>query len=105
MRKSFLTGRRQLRDDLGDDPFAMLVNFFDCSIVFALGFMVAALVRSPVAPQTTSDATAAVDPGAARRAPLRPTADRATGPGERLGVAYKLPTGDIVYVPDGTGGK
>lgn len=91
-----LRPRRRLRDESDDDPFALLVNFFDCSVVFALGFVLAWAARAPAAsgsPEVPAEKSV--------RAPLRETADRATGPGERLGVAYRLPGGDVVYVPDG----
>ena len=37
--------RRGLKVDLKEDPFSLLINFVDCSLVFALGFMIALLDR------------------------------------------------------------
>lgn len=99
-----LRRRRRLATNLDDDPFSLLVNFFDCSIVFALGFMVALLAQ-----KKPTDADAASRPpgtpevsARSQEVPMKKTEDRAAGPGERLGVAYRLPSGDVVYVPDGT---
>ncbi len=104
MKTSLRGTRRRVGRDLGDDPFAMLVNFFDCSIVFALGFIVALLARAPSAmsPSTPPGSTQATagNLADAQKAPLKPTSDTATGPGQRLGVAYRLDNGDVVYVPD-----
>jgi hypothetical protein len=98
-----LRSRRRLATNLDDDPFSLLVNFFDCSIVFALGFMVALLaqkkpneVDAVARPKTSPEAKARSEV-----VPMKKTDDRAVGPGERLGVAYRLPSGDVVYVPDG----
>lgn len=88
--------RRRLLDvDLDEDPLALLVNFFDCALVLALAFLVAAERRSAAA--------AGGDPVTDRRERLerfRPTTARRTGPGQRLGVAYRLEDGQVVYVPE-----
>jgi hypothetical protein len=36
---------------------------------------------------------------------LRPTTDTASGEGVRLGTAYRLANGDIVYVPEAAKGR
>ena len=107
MKRGVRLTRRPLRVDLNDDPFALLVNFFDCSVVFALGFIVALLAKpaTPAPPATGADASRAeVERVAAdhRIEHLRPTADTASGEGVRLGTAYRLANGDVVYVPENT---
>ena len=88
---------------------SLLVNLFDCSIVLALAFLVAFVAQSKAA-------KAAGDPAAARRPGqgeddvnptarvgvdrFRPSPQRIGGEGTRLGTACRLPTGEIVYVPD-----
>jgi hypothetical protein len=95
--------RRGLKVDLKEDPFSLLINFVDCSLVFALGFMVALLAR-PASPAQGSaadqEARAAAISGELRRERLRPTEETASGEGVRLGTAYRLANGDVVYVPD-----
>lgn len=87
--------RRPLLDvDLDEDPLALLVNFFDCALVLALAFLVAAERRA---------AATGGDPVTERRERLeryRPTTTSRTGPGQRLGVAYRLEDGQVVYVPE-----
>jgi len=102
--------RRGLRVDLKEDPFALLINFVDCSLVFALGFMIALVARPAGAPASgaaATDAEGRPDPitGTIQRERLRPTADTASGEGVRLGTAYRLANGDVVYVPDAAAGK
>lgn len=96
--------RRGLKVDLKEDPFALLINFVDCSLVFALGFMVALLAK-PAAPagQEGQPAPRENVAGEVRRDRMRPTADTASGEGVRLGTAYRLANGDVVYVPDPSG--
>ena len=91
--------RRGLKVDLKEDPFSLLINFVDCSLVFALGFMIALLAK-PAA--TAGSGANAPEPiaGQVQRDRLRPTADTASGEGVRLGTAYRLANGDVVYVPD-----
>jgi hypothetical protein len=56
------------------------------------------------APAATAEAAAAATPENHRvRVPrFRPSPDRLSGDGERLGVAYRLASGEVVYVPDGS---
>lgn len=70
------------------------MNFFDCALVLALAFLVSS------SQQTSTGG----DPVTAQRERLerfRPTSTTRTGPGQRLGVAYELDDGQVVYVPEG----
>src|SRR5204862_1113385 len=82
--------RRGLRVDLKEDPFSLLINFVDCSLVFALGFMIALLAK----PAASADASGPPAPepiaGKIERERLRVTPDTASGEGVRLGTAYRL---------------
>jgi hypothetical protein len=91
--------------DLKEDPFSLLINFVDCALVFALGFMIALLARpetSALPAPSGSGQPRAAEPiaGELRRERLRVTSDTASGEGVRLGTAYRLASGDVVYVPD-----
>ncbi len=96
--------RRGLKVDLKEDPFSLLINFVDCSLVFALGFMIALLAKPPAPADRGAEQAAPRPPeaiaGQVQRERLRPTADTASGEGVRLGTAYRLANGDVVYVPD-----
>ena len=81
-----------------------MANLFDVGIVFALGFLVA--LMSHLGPQQVLGQIDA----ASRQAPsveetqriqqYRMSDERVGGEGVRLGAAYRLPTGEIVCVPD-----
>lgn len=96
-----------------EDPLSGVANLFDASIVFAVGLMVA-LVQA-------FSLTAMLDPNAeitivrkdgktgemeivekkAQEVTIRRmTAEEKAGNGVRLGVAYQLPDGSVVYVPE-----
>ena len=76
-----------------DDPLAGMANLFDVWVVFAVALLLALAARA------ARDAA----PNAEMKKLDRFTVgdDRLTGAGERLGTAYRLASGEIVYVPDG----
>ena len=95
-----------------DDPLAGLINLFDLWMVFSIALLLS-LATCLKLPPAISSATAATAEDAPR-SPLRQILDRArklphyrvsreelNGDGVRLGTAYRLPSGDVVYVPDG----
>lgn len=95
---------RRPRVDADDDPLSGVANFFDLGIVFALGFILALIAyarleaRSPrPAGEPVPDALNALDR-------YRPGTGQSTGRGQRLGVAWRLDNGEVVYVPDAPAG-
>lgn len=83
-----------------DDPLAGVANFFDLGVILALAFMVPLIARLAMDAQSASALPA---PDAARQIPLeryQPSTDPLQGEGERLGVAYRLKSGEVVYVPE-----
>ena len=92
-----------------DDPLDGVANFFDLGVIFALGFMVPLLARQAhkeltQTPAPSTDTASAQAPATLDRVRVpryRPSADRLSGDGQRLGVAYRLASGEVVYVPDG----
>lgn len=103
--------RRRKHDPVldDDDPLAGLVNLFDIAIVFAMGLVIALVLamrhgrfadRAAAAEGAPSDATGAPTPASAQRVSrYRETRETARGDGTRLGTAYRLPSGEVVYVP------
>lgn len=96
-----------------EDPLSGVANLFDASIVFAVGLMVALIQAFSL--------TAFLDPSAAftivrrdaasgqleiveKRAQTitvrKMTPEQRAGDGVRLGVAYRLADGAVVYVPE-----
>lgn len=73
------------------EPLALIVNLFDCGIVFALGLMLIVISQRGATP---------VDEDSESLEHFRATGDQGRGPGERLGTAYRLPNGDVVFVPE-----
>lgn len=96
-----------------EDPLSGVANLFDASIVFAVGLMVAlaqafslsALLdpSSDVTIVRRNEATGEmeiVEKKAHEITVRRMTAEEKAGDGVRLGVAYQLPDGSVVYVPE-----
>lgn len=97
-----------------DDPGAGLLNLFDVWIAFAAALVLAIVSYSQAKPATAANTTAS-----ATGAPLEALKDQQLkleryrvsrqtigGDGERLGTAYRLKTGEVIYVPESgaTGG-
>lgn len=102
---------RRLRAAADDDPLSGVANFFDLGLVFALGLLLAQLgLVSPTDPAAPEDADAPqasaspTPPSPSRARPLtrfRASTERGKGAGQRLGVAWRLDSGEVVYVPEG----
>ena len=94
-----------------DDPLDGVANFFDLGVILALGFMVPLMARMATPPQqsageaTASAAQVASEQDRVKMQHFRPTKDPLSGEGARLGVAYRLKSGEVVYVPDRGAGK
>jgi hypothetical protein len=74
------------------DPVAFVPNLFDAILVLVVALLVAlaaARGRAAGAPADTRRLDGFVDTGVARQ-----------GEGQRLGVAYRLADGKLVYVPE-----
>ncbi|AMV18343.1 DUF2149 domain-containing protein [Planctomyces sp. SH-PL14] len=98
-------------DSGDDDPLAGLVNLFDVWMVFSIALLIAMIgaARS----QTSAASGPKPDPATAasptleqlidtqRKLPsYRVSEDKLSGQGQRLGTAYRLQSGEVVYVPD-----
>ncbi len=102
-----------LRGTLEEEPFAGLTNLFDLGVVFALGFMLALLSYHSLSELVTKDQefTMVKNPGkpdmevvvkkeGKKLESYRVTQKGIAGQGIRLGIAYQLANGDVVYVPE-----
>ena len=78
------------------DPLEGMASFFDLGIVFALGFMLASMLAS----QQTAPVQSSELPERVLVRDLAPSGQARKGEGVRLGTAYRLKSGEIVYVPD-----
>jgi hypothetical protein len=95
--------RRRWEEQLDDDPAAGLLNLFDVWIAFAAALLLAfASYRAAESASPRPDAASAARPDE-KSMPIdsfKVSDDRLHGEGERLGTAYRLTSGEVVYVPD-----
>ncbi len=102
--------RRQRRWDAisEDDPGAGLLNLFDVWIAFSVALLLALVTYLnkgdlPALAQGKDSLPSAESVKQLREIPhYRPTDTPMTGQGVRLGTAYQLKSGEVVYVPDAT---
>ena len=96
-----------------EDPLSGVANLFDVSVVFIVGLMITlfSVFRMEDLVDSTSEVTMVktnaqgeqeiiVKKGTAITA-YKLTGQTGTGNGERLGTAYRLANGQIIYVPEG----
>jgi hypothetical protein len=96
----------------GDDPLEGLTNLFDIAMVFAVALMVALVARLGIMEMfTEEDFTIVKNPGKENMEIIMKKdneiikyeskgVESDQKRGKRVGVAYQLETGEIIYVPD-----
>jgi hypothetical protein len=100
------------RDEEDINPVTGLLNLFDAAMVFAVALMVAFAIQSRMTEfLTAEDVTYVKNAGKPDMEIIvkkdnkvsRYKSDRSSGSGkgERVGIAYRLETGEIIYVPEG----
>ncbi len=93
------------------DPLSGMANLFDLAMVFALALMVALVSSFQISELLTSeDVTMVKDPGKANMEIIVKKGKEITrykgsessgeGKGRRIGIAYELENGQIIYVPE-----
>ncbi len=100
-------------DSSEEDPLAGIANLFDVSVVFIVGLMISlfSIYRMADLVDTKSDVTMVKTNAQGEREIIvkkgteikayKLTGKVTTGNGERLGTAYRLADGQIIYVPEG----
>jgi hypothetical protein len=95
-----------------DDPLSGVANLFDTAIVFALGFLLALItyLSLPELLSEQSEVTLVKNPGQPNMEIIkkkgitlekyRMTLKNLGGEGVKLGTAYRLKSGEVVYVPE-----
>ena len=105
--------RSLLRRSEDSDPMSVVSNLFDVAIVFAVALMVALVSRYNMTETfSQEDFTMVKNPGKDnmeiitkegekinRYTPSEDN-DKSSNKGKRVGVAYELENGDIIYVPE-----
>jgi hypothetical protein len=111
-RDTKLSAHRRLLSSQDDDPLASVANLFDVAMVFAVALLLGLVVRFEV-PELLSgqqDITIVKNPGKSNMEIIRRQGEKLEhyrmteqalgGEGEKLGTAYRLKSGEVVYVPD-----
>lgn len=102
-----------LRRSDDNDPMSVVSNLFDVAMVFAVALMVALVSRYNMTEMfSQEDFTMVKNPGKENmeiitkegekisRYTLSDDTDPSSPRGKRVGIAYELPNGDIIYVPE-----
>ena len=96
-----------------EDPLAGIANLFDVSVVFIVGLMITlfSVYRIGDLVDAQSEVTLVKTNAAGEREIIvkkgpqitayKVTGKTAAGDGKRLGTAYRLANGQIIYVPEG----
>lgn len=99
-----------------EDPLAGVANLFDVSVVFIVGLMITlfSVYRLGDLVDAKTEVTMVKTNAAGEREIItkkgtkitayKVSGKTAAGDGERLGTAYRLANGQIIYVPEGTDG-
>ena len=96
-----------------DDPIASVANLFDVAMVFAVALMVALVSRFSMTEMfTREDFTMVKNPGKENMEIITKKGEEITryksgnstnsegNKGKRVGIAYELENGEIIYVPE-----
>ncbi|MDD5729096.1 MAG: DUF2149 domain-containing protein, partial [Victivallales bacterium] len=100
-------------EEEGHDPLANMANLFDVAMVFAVALMVALAVRMKMTEFLTKEDVTFVKNAGKKdmeiivrkknkisRYKAQDENKRKNGKGRRVGIAYQLDNGDIIYVPE-----
>lgn len=106
--------RNLLRKEEDNDPMSMVSNLFDVAMVFAVALMVALVSRYSMTEMfSQEDFTMVKNPGKEnmeiitkegekinRYTPSKDTSSQNGKKGKKVGIAYELENGEIIYVPE-----
>ena len=106
--------RRLIGEEEDNDPMSVVGNLFDVAMVFAVALMVALVTRYDMTEMfSKEDFTIVKNPGQenmeiitkegeriSRYTPSENQDDASGRRGRRVGVAYELEDGEIIYVPE-----
>ncbi|TWT99822.1 hypothetical protein Pla108_07650 [Botrimarina colliarenosi] len=94
---------RRLLASHDDDPLSGVANLFDVAMVFAVAILLSLITRiaplEAIASSGGKPGSEAILPDGEPLEHYRVSESQLSGEGERLGVAYRLANGEVVYVP------
>ena len=95
---------RLLHDESDEDnPLAMLTNLFDVAMVFAVALMVAIVVHFNMVKNPGTDQMEIITKEGNKINKYTPSENdshSACSKGRRVGSAYQLENGEIIYIPE-----
>lgn len=115
MKSRLRFSRSKLESSHHDDPLAGVANLFDASLAFIVAMALALFSvlgstdllsadASWTLTRQTADGELEVVSKTQQQVKVERVSDRQlSGQGERLGTAYRLPDGQVVYVPESDG--
>ena len=106
--------RNLLRKEEDNDPMSVVSNLFDVAMVFAVALMVALVSRYSMTEMfSQEDFTMVKNPGKEnmeiitkegekinRYTPSEDTSSQNGKKGKKVGIAYELEDGEIIYIPE-----
>ncbi len=108
--RQFLSGQSTLHED--GDPLSGVANLFDVGLVFIVALIIAVFSayhmedlfdqdsEVTIVKKTADGMMEIISKKGREIEVLRSTPQQASGQGERLGTAYRLKDGSVVYVPE-----
>lgn len=114
LKKTMRTSPFGSRGAEDDDPMSVVSNLFDVAMVFAVALMVALVTRYNMTEMfSQEDFTMVKNPGKDnmeiitkegqkinRYTPSEDQSQKSGNRGKRVGIAYELENGEIIYVPE-----
>ncbi len=94
---------RRLLQPGDEDPLSGIANLFDAAMVFAVALLIAFAAQTGRLPKGSRAKGQEQEVPLKNRRTLkhfRASARKARGRGKRLGVAFRLESGEVVYVPE-----
>lgn len=107
--------RSRFSDDEDTDPLSVVVNLFDVAMVFAVALMVANVMNMGMSNYfSNEDFTIVKNPGKENMEIIKreggkiekytpskdQSEDKKNQKGKRVGIAYELDNGEVIYVPE-----
>jgi len=94
---------RLAHDGEDDDPMSVVSNLFDVAMVFALALMVALVSRYNMTEMFSKDNMEIITKDGQkinRYTPSEDQSNKSGNKGKKVGIAYQLENGEIIYVPE-----
>ena len=83
------------------DPLSVVVNLFDVAMVFAVALMVAMVMHMNMTEVFTQEDLEIIMKEGNKINKYTPSEQQGSGAkGKRVGIAYELENGEIIYVPE-----